>query len=59
MATTHALSCAAAILAASVAVMGQLYNSERRWPLIDPDAVLVIAIVVAGIAAVYAQTASL
>lgn len=56
LSTAHALSCCAVILATTVAVMGQLYNAERRWPMIDPDAALVISIVLGGLLLVYAQT---
>ena len=49
----HAITCLAAILAMLVAVMGQLYQVESRTRLIDPDAWLVIAIVVGGLALSY------
>jgi cation:H+ antiporter len=49
----HAITCIAAILAMLVAVMGQLYQVESRTRLIDPDAWLVIAIVVGGLALSY------
>jgi cation:H+ antiporter len=52
-ATQHAITCLAAILAMLVAVMGQLYQVEARTRLIDPDAWLVIAIVVGGLALSY------
>jgi cation:H+ antiporter len=51
--TGHAITCIAVILATQVAVMGQLYRAESKWPLIEPDAWLVILIVVTALALVY------
>lgn len=50
---SHAITCVAAVLATLVAVMGQLYQSEKRTRLIEPDAGLVILIVVGALALVY------
>jgi cation:H+ antiporter len=49
----HAITCVAAILATQVAVMGQLYQSEKRTYLIEPDAGLVILIVAGALVLVY------
>jgi len=49
----HAITCLAAILATQVAIMGQLYQVERRSRLIEPDAWLVILIVGAALALIY------
>jgi cation:H+ antiporter len=49
----HAVTCIAAVLATQVAVMGQLYQAEPRTRFIEPDAWLVIAIVVGGLALIY------
>jgi cation:H+ antiporter len=49
----HALTCLAVILATQVAIMGQLYQAESRVRLIEPDAWLVILIVLGGLALVY------
>lgn len=53
VAAGHGITCLAAILATQTAIMGQLYNVEGRSKFIDPDACLVIAIVVDGLALVY------
>jgi cation:H+ antiporter len=53
VATGHAITCVAVILATLVAVMGQLYQAESRTRLIEPDAWLVIAIVASALALVY------
>jgi cation:H+ antiporter len=49
----HGITCLSAILATQTAIMGQLYNVEGRRRLIDPDAWLVIGIVLGGLALVY------
>jgi hypothetical protein len=49
----HAITCLAVVLATQVAVMGQLYRVESKTPLIEPDAWLVILIVVGALALVY------
>lgn len=50
----HAISCLAAIVATSVVIMGQLYQSESRVRFIEPDACLVILLIIAALAIVYA-----
>lgn len=49
----HAITCVAAILATQVAVLGQLYQSETRTRLIEPDAWLVILIVIGALVLIY------
>lgn len=49
----HALTCLATVLATSVAVMGQLYRAERRIHLVEPDALLVAAVVLGALAMIY------
>lgn len=49
----HGITCLASILASQTAIMGQLYNVERRCRFIDLDAWLVITIVLGGMALVY------
>lgn len=51
--TSHVVTCVAAVLATQVAVMGQLYNAERRIRVIEPDAALVILTVFAALALIY------
>lgn len=41
----HIFSCLATILITSIAVMGQLYQVEKRKKLIEPDALVVILLV--------------
>jgi cation:H+ antiporter len=49
----HVVTCLATILATLVAVMGQLYRSETRVRFIDPDAWLVMLIVIGALALIY------
>lgn len=49
----HILTGLTVILATSVAVMGQLYQAEKRTRFIEPDAFTVIAIVLGALAALY------
>ena len=51
--TGHVVSAFAVITATSLVVIGQLYHVERRTPLFEPDAILVIAVVLASLAMVY------
>jgi cation:H+ antiporter len=50
---THAITAACAILVSSVAVIGFLYRPEKRYWVIEPDALLVIVLVVLSLALVY------
>ena len=49
----HLITCLATIVATLVAIMGQLYRSESRTKLIEPDALLVIVIVVTALGMIY------
>jgi cation:H+ antiporter len=49
----HAITAVAAVMAMQVAIMGQLYRAESRTRLVEPDAWLVIAIVVGSLALIY------
>lgn len=49
----HAVTAVAAIGATMVVVIGQLYQVERRTPLIEPDAWLVVTIIIAALAIIY------
>lgn len=50
---THAFTCLATVLITAIAVMGQLYHMERRRFLIEPDAILIILLVLGALTAVY------
>lgn len=49
----HAVSAFAAIGATSIAIMGQLYHVERRARGLEPDALMVVAIVLGSLGLVY------
>lgn len=49
----HVITCVAGILATQIAVLGQLYRAESRIRFIEPDACLVIAVVLGALALVY------
>ncbi|QDU28909.1 Inner membrane protein YrbG [Anatilimnocola aggregata] len=49
----HIVTCLATILASQVVIMGQLYRVESRMRFIEPDAWLVIAIVIGALGLVY------
>ena len=49
----HGITCLASILGTQTAIMGQLYNVERRCRVIDLDAWLVIGVALSGFALVY------
>jgi cation:H+ antiporter len=50
---THAFTCLATVLITSIAVMGQLYHMERRRFFIEPDAALIIILVLGALTIVY------
>jgi len=50
----HLITCLATILATQVVIMGQLYRVEARVRFIEPDAWLVIAIILSAFGLVYA-----
>jgi cation:H+ antiporter len=49
----HVVTCLAAILVTAVAVMGQLYQVERRKWLIEPDAIAIILLIVGALFMLY------
>ncbi len=49
----HVVTCMATILATLVVIMGQLYRAESRIRFIEPDAWLVILIVIGALALIY------
>jgi cation:H+ antiporter len=50
---THVLTALAVIAVTSVAVLGQLYSVERRTPLIEPDAWLMIVAIMTTLMLIY------
>jgi cation:H+ antiporter len=50
---THVLTCFAVILVTSVVLLGQLYRVERRVWLLEPDAALVLALVIGALFMVF------
>ena len=50
---SHALTSLAVILATAVAVLGQLYHVEKRWRIIEPDALLMLLILGGALFLVY------
>lgn len=53
---THALTAAFVIVITAIASLGMLYRAEKRYWVIEPDAVAVILAVFAALAMVYAAT---
>lgn len=43
--SAHAVTAFAVIVATAITVLGQLYHVERRMPLIEPDALLVLLVI--------------
>ena len=50
---THAITAACVILVTAVTIMGLVYRAEKRYWLIEPDAALVILLVLSSLALVY------
>lgn len=50
---THAVTAASVILITAVITVGLLYRVEKRFWIIEPDAILVILLVIAALATVY------
>lgn len=50
---THAITCLCTVMITSVAVMGQLYHAEKRIRFIEPDALLVILLVILSLMLIY------
>lgn len=51
--TGHVLTALAVILVTSIAILGQLYQVEKRQKFIEPDALMMIGIIFAALAGVY------
>jgi len=51
--SVHAISALSTIVATSIVLIGQLYHVERRRPLLEPDAVMVIVIILGALAIIY------
>lgn len=51
--TTHAISATAIIVVSTVATMGLLYRAEKRYFVLEPDALLVIGLVLASLGLIY------
>lgn len=51
--SAHAVTAFAVIVATAIAVLGQLYHAERRMPVIEPDALLVILVIGGALALVF------
>jgi cation:H+ antiporter len=51
--TAHAFTCLATVLITAIAVMGQLYHMERRRFFVEPDAALIILLVIGALTIVY------
>jgi len=51
--STHALTAAAIVIATAITVLGMLYRAEKRYLLMEPDAALVIAVVLGAYALLY------
>jgi cation:H+ antiporter len=49
----HVITCVASMLATLIAIMGQLYQSESRTRLIEPDAWLVVIVVIGALGLIY------
>jgi len=50
----HALTCFGGVLVTAVAILGQLYQAKRRIKFVEPDAVLVLVLVLAILWLLYA-----
>lgn len=51
--TSHAVTAFAVVIATAIAILGQLYHAERRLPLIEPDAFLMLLVLLGGLVLVY------
>jgi cation:H+ antiporter len=52
---THAISAATIIIVSTVATMGLLYRAEKRLFFLEPDALLVVGLVLGSLGLVYAH----
>ena len=53
MSSAHAVTAFTVVLATAIAVLGQLYHGERRLPFIEPDAFLMLFVVLGGLFLIY------
>jgi len=51
--SAHAVTAFAVIVATAITILGQLYHVERRVPLIEPDALLVLCVIGGALALVF------
>lgn len=51
--SAHAITAFAVIVDAAITILGQLYHAERRLPIIEPDALLVILVIGGALALVF------
>lgn len=49
----HAVTAFAVIVATAIAVLGQLYHVERRLPVVEPDALLMILVICGALVLVF------
>ena len=52
---THVITAGAVILVTAVAVLGLLYRAEKRYWIIEPDALLVILLIVGAFGLIYTR----
>jgi cation:H+ antiporter len=50
---THAVTCLCTVLITALAIMGQLYQMERRIHFLEPDALVIITLVFASLGLIY------
>jgi len=53
MSGAHAVTAFTVVLATAIAVLGQLYHGEQRLPFIEPDAFLMLFVVLGGLFLIY------
>jgi cation:H+ antiporter len=51
--SAHAVTALAVIVATAIAVLGQLYHGERRIPMVEPDAMLMLLVILGGLLLVF------
>jgi cation:H+ antiporter len=51
--TTHALTALATVVVTGIVVMGQLYQSQRRVRLVEPDGSLIVVLVLGSLVMVF------
>ncbi len=53
MSSAHSVTAFTVVLATAIAALGQLYHGERRLPFIEPDAFLMLFVVLGGLFLIY------